>query len=72
MVRFIEIIPYDGLTPFEAKSLTHATILFLAASDNFILDGMSVLCTSVSVFATILFLPKLKTSTSSESNFLFT
>ena len=65
--RLIEIIPYLGLTPFAAKSLTHATTLFLAASDNFILDGISVLSTNVSVFAIILILSKFKISTSSDS-----
>ena len=41
--RFTEIIPYLGLTPFAAKSLMHATTLFLAASARVILGGMSVL-----------------------------
>ena len=56
--------------PLAAKSLTHATMLFLAASDNFILLGMSVLWTSVSIFVKILVFPISKNSTSSETNFL--
>jgi len=59
------------LLPFAAKSLTHATTLFLAASPNYILDGISVLSTRVSVLTTILVLPELKMSKSSEINLLF-
>ena len=69
--KFIEIIPYSGFTPFAAKSLTQAITLFLAASDNFIFLGMSVLSTIVSIFAIILVFPKVNVSTSSEINFLF-
>ena len=43
-----DMIPKIGLTPFAAKSLTHDTILFLAASASSISGGRSVLSTSVS------------------------
>ena len=69
--RVIEITPYNGLTPFAAKSLTHATILFLTASDVLVRGGMSVLSTNVSTLITQFVFPNLKNSTSSGTNFLF-
>jgi len=47
-----DMMPKIGFTPFAAKSLTHDTMLYLAASSSFIPGGRSVLSTNVSTFAT--------------------
>ena len=59
------------MTPFAAKSLTHATKLFRAASEILVLGGMSVLSTKVSTLTMQFVFPKLNISTSSGTNFLF-
>jgi len=52
-----DTVPNLGLTPFAAKSLAHATTLFLAACLSVMPGGMSVLCTSVSMLTATCTLP---------------
>ena len=52
-----ETSPKRGLTPFAAKSLTHAMTLFLAASYGFILFGTSEEAVIVSTATAIPFWP---------------
>ena len=63
-----DMIAYSGFTPFEAKSLTQETKLFLEISLIFIPGGTSVLSTNMSDFVTMVVLPSCTVSTSSGTN----
>ena len=65
----IETIQNFGIIPFDAKSLTLDTILFLAISEKLLFGGISVLWTSVSILVANFVFPDKKISTSSATNF---